>query len=289
MTLAHTPPTTDPSTDPPRIVLGHALAIAQARTPDELVARVLAAALAVTGATAGVALAPNAVHRTAGDRRLARRLLPISPAPRPRAPAEPTAITAEFDGIVLVLATQAPDRLRPDAGELLDLVVAHGRTIAEHLRQIRSLAERADSDPLTGLRHQRPFEQRLSASSPGRTAVIAFDVDDFKKINDIHGHQAGDDALLALVAALRATMRGDDQLYRIGGDEFAVVVDVSGVAEAHAIARRLLAAARDAGHTVSVGAAIHVVGETGRQTLLRADRALYEAKRAGRDTARIAA
>jgi diguanylate cyclase (GGDEF)-like protein len=125
--------------------------------------------------------------------------------------------------------------------------------------------------------------------APGRTAVFAVDVDDFKKVNDQYGHQAGDHALLTLVEALRAALRDDDQLYRIGGDEFAVVLDVNGSAEVATIALRLLEAARRIGQTVSVGAAIQLPGETGRETLLRADKALYQAKRSGRDTARLAA
>jgi diguanylate cyclase (GGDEF)-like protein len=151
------------------------------------------------------------------------------------------------------------------------------------------LSRRANSDPLTGLRHYRPFEERLAASSPGRTAVIAVDVDDFKKINDEFGHQAGDHALVSLVDALRAELRDDDQLFRIGGDEFAVIVDVNAAGEVSLIARRLLEAARRVGHPVSVGAALRTPGETGRETLLRADKALYQAKRAGRDRARLSA
>jgi diguanylate cyclase (GGDEF)-like protein len=119
--------------------------------------------------------------------------------------------------------------------------------------------------------------------------VIAVDVDEFKRINDEHGHQAGDHALLAVVDALRGALRGDDHIYRIGGDEFAVVIDVGGSAEVRNITGRLLAAARAVGHTVSVGAAVQLPGETGRETLLRADKALYQAKREGRNTARHAA
>ena len=119
--------------------------------------------------------------------------------------------------------------------------------------------------------------------------MLAVDVDQFKRINDEYGHQAGDVALVSVAGALRSVLRGEDELYRIGGDEFAVVVDVNGAGEVVTIARRLLEAARQAGHTISVGAAVHIAGESGRDTLRRADQALYQAKRAGRDTARLAA
>jgi diguanylate cyclase (GGDEF)-like protein len=191
-------------------------------------------------------------------------------------------------GDTLILVASPDGGLGPNAGSLLALVVAHAMATRTRLRELDQLSRQAESDPLTGLRHSRPFVRRLNASSPGRTAIIAVDVDDFKRINDEYGHQAGDHALLSLVDALRSAMRGDDQLYRIGGDEFAVIVDVNGPGEVVAIARRLLEAARQIGQTVSVGAALHMVGETGRETLHRADKALYQAKRAGRDTARLA-
>jgi diguanylate cyclase (GGDEF)-like protein len=193
-----------------------------------------------------------------------------------------------FGDTLIAVAAAEPVGLRPHANSLLALLVAHAMAARTRLRELDQLSRQAESDPLTGLRHSRPFVRRLSASSPGRTAIITVDVDEFKRINDEFGHQAGDHALLTLVEALRSALRGDDQLYRIGGDEFAVIVEVSGPGEVVAIARRLLEAARQIGQTVSVGAALHMVGETGPETLGRADKALYQAKRAGRDTARLA-
>jgi diguanylate cyclase (GGDEF)-like protein len=267
--------------------------MAQARTWSDLMARILEAAVALTGATAGVAMAADGTSWKAGDESLASQLASDDAVTLGHArisdPTTSVVLCATVDHVTLVLMNAQPWCLRPEARIALALVAAHGQVAADRLREIELLARRADSDPLTGLRHQRPFEARLGRSLPGRTAVIAFDIDDFKQVNDLYGHQAGDEALLALVGALRSALRGDDQLYRIGGDEFAVVMDVKNIAETRSIASRLLDAARGVGHTVSVGAAIHTVGETGRDTLLRADRALYEAKRAGRDTVRIAA
>jgi len=280
-------------------ILEHSLLIATAVTEEQLVSRTLAAACAVTGGLVAVALSPVGERQTHGDSALVARLVAAARSPldlRPggtttafAAAGLPSAITMPFGDSLIVVASPEPDRLDARAGSALALVVAHASAARDHMHEHERLARLAERDPLTGVQHYRPFEERLSLAAPGRTAVLAVDVDDFKKINDQYGHQAGDHALLCLVDALRAALREDDQLYRIGGDEFAVVMDVKSVAETRSIASRLLDAARGVGHTVSVGAAIHSVGETGRDTLLRADRALYEAKRAGRDTIRIAA
>jgi diguanylate cyclase (GGDEF)-like protein len=263
-------------------------------------ARALAAACPLTGAEIACAIEPTGQSHTYGDPELAGRLLRAAVNStvsfRPGGCTNeftdagfPAALTAGLGGTLIVVASPTPDFFGPQEIPLLALVVAHAQAGRERLRELALLSRRANSDPLTGLRHYRPFEERLAASVPDRTAVIALDVDDFKRINDEYGHQAGDNALVALVAALRGALRGDDHIYRIGGDEFAVVIDVNGPAEVTVIIRRLLDAARRVGHPVSVGAALRQADETGRETLLRADKALYQAKRAGRNTAHLAA
>jgi len=281
------------------LVLEHTLSIMKATTEGQLIERTLAVACEVTGAAVAAAIDPDGTQWTHGDHNLAGRLVDARRQTQGSRlggittaftkAGLPSAITMSFGDTLLVVASTEPARFGSEAGSLLALVVAHAQASRDRLREMAQLSRRANSDPLTGLRHYRPFEERLCASSPGHTAVIAVDVDDFKKINDKYGHQAGDDALVALVDALRGALRGDDLLYRIGGDEFAVVVDVNGPREVATIARRMLEAARRVGQTISVGAALCVPGETGRETLLRADKALYDAKRAGRDTARLAA
>jgi diguanylate cyclase (GGDEF)-like protein len=201
----------------------------------------------------------------------------------------PDALTTAEAGTILVVAATDSGALGPESCQLLALVLAHAAAGRERLQELALLARLADRDPLTGLRHYRPFEERLAASLPNRTAVLAVDIDNFKRINDRYGHQAGDAALVALVHALGRALRGDDHIYRIGGDEFAVVIEVATPAEVGGITARLLAAARGVGYPISVGAALRRPTETGRETLLRADRALYQAKRAGRNTARLAA
>lgn len=281
------------------LVLAHTLSIMTAVSEEDLMIRTLGAACAVTGAPVALALSGDGSLITHGSNRLARQLAGADLT----ALAEhgggitaflapyglPSAITGRCGETTIVLASPRPAHLDAHAGSLLALVIAHAQAGRERLHEMDVLSRLADSDPLTGLRHHRPFEERLRASSPGRTAVLALDVDEFKKVNDQYGHEAGDHALVTLVHALTRALRGDDQLYRIGGDEFAVVVDVGNMAEAISIARRLLIAARRAGRTISVGTALRLPGESGRETLLRADKALYEAKRAGRNTARVAA
>jgi diguanylate cyclase (GGDEF)-like protein len=281
--------------------LEHALSITTAATDSDLIARTLSAACQLTGAPVACAIEPAGNRHVHGDPELAERLLSAA-VDRTRSHARtnggtdefacvglPAALTGALDGTVVVLASPTPDFFSSDAASLLRLVIAHAEAGLERLRELAVLSRRANSDPLTGLRHYRPFEERLASSLPRKTAVIAIDIDEFKRINDEQGHQAGDDALVALVAALRGALRGDDHIYRIGGDEFAVVIDVNGPAEVDFISRRLLEAARAVGYPVSVGAAMRLPDETGRETLLRADKALYQAKRAGRDTARLAA
>ena len=280
-------------------VLEQTLLITTSATDEQLVSRTLAAACAVTGGAVAVALSPVGERQTHGDSALVARLVAAARGPLDlraggtttafTAAGLPSAITMPFGDTLIVVASPEPDRLDAQSGSLLALLIAHAGATHDRIVEHQRLARLAQCDPLTGVPHYRPFEERLGMGAPGRTAVFAVDVDDFKKINDQYGHQAGNHALLTLVEELRGALRDDDQLYRIGGDEFAVVLDVNGTAEVATIALRLLEAARRIGQTVSVGAAVQLPGETGRETLLRADKALYQAKRSGRDTARLAA
>jgi diguanylate cyclase (GGDEF)-like protein len=280
--------------------LEQTLAITTAVSEEQLTARTVEAAGRLTGATVACAIDGATIGHAWGDTALASSLLQESagigsfgqPYVRTSVFAPlglPAALAAHDAGALLIVAATEPERFGPEEGSLLTLVVAHAEAGRERLRELTMLARLADRDPLTGLRHYRPFEERLATSLPERTAIVAIDIDNFKQINDVHGHQAGDAALVALVAALGRALRGDDHIYRIGGDEFAVVIDVTGPAEVGGITRRILLAARAAGYPISVGAALRLPTESGRETLLRADRALYQAKREGRNTARLAA
>jgi diguanylate cyclase (GGDEF)-like protein len=188
----------------------------------------------------------------------------------------------ELCGVLLVgdTRTLCPD---PTTVNLIELLAAQSWICLERLRGLARLRKQASSDPLTGLRHQGSFGERIAESNPGRTALLAVDVDDFKTINDTYGHQAGDRVLVDLARALQGALRHGDELYRIGGDEFVAVVEVLRPEEAVGIAERLAEAARRIGRTVSVGVAVQRDGESPELTLRRADEALYGVKRQGRD------
>lgn len=200
-----------------------------------------------------------------------------------------------FDGDelvgALVLADSAPKRIRPGEAELVELLATHAASCLRSAEALRTLRERAASDPLTGLGHYASFHEALAASHRRpRTAVLLGDIDRFKQLNDTHGHQHGDRVLCGLADALSGALRRGDALFRIGGDEFAALVVVADEREALGAATRLRRAVRHAGLgvTVSLGVAVPQPGEADSSVLARADRALYAVKERGRDGVALA-
>ncbi len=112
-----------------------------------------------------------------------------------------------------------------------------------HIRH--SLEHQAQTDHLTGLYNHRFFHERLrseitrASRAHDTVALLMFDIDDFKKINDVHGHAVGDQILCSLADVLRATVRGSDVACRIGGEEFAVVLPSCDAGDAAGLARRI--------------------------------------------------
>ncbi|MFO1336829.1 MAG: diguanylate cyclase [Burkholderiaceae bacterium] len=171
--------------------------------------------------------------------------------------------------------------------------------ITDRKRLEHGLRELAQTDPLTGLLNRRCFIERASvALMEARTlraplAVLLFDIDHFKQINDTFGHAAGDAMLCHLARLTRQQLRGGDLFARIGGDEFAVLL--TGAGDARAVAARLpqcVAAAplayegRELACAISLGAAVVIADEHDIDSALRqADAALYQAKRQGRGRA----
>lgn len=138
----------------------------------------------------------------------------------------------------------------------------------------------------TGLPNRRVFEaalRRRTGRRAGRRdslSVALIDLDHFKRFNDRHGHVAGDRPLEATAGAWQALVREEDLLARVGGEEFALVVD-GDARRCSTVVERLLAAVPD-GQTASAGVAERRDGEDPLMTLDRADQALYAAKDAGR-------
>ncbi len=180
---------------------------------------------------------------------------------------------------------------------LLTSLVILGR-LAGHRRQVERvreeelarLARAALTDNLTGLGNHRSFHEDLQREVARRTrsgsyfSIVMLDLNGLKQINDRFGHQAGDDRIRAISDCLRATMRATDTAYRIGGDEFMVLLPTERAWGALEFARRLQEETRRhrTEPTVTCGIAESVAFETADTLLHRADLALYDAKRSGR-------
>jgi diguanylate cyclase (GGDEF)-like protein len=163
------------------------------------------------------------------------------------------------------------------------------KLLSERVEKLVSeLRQAAATDPLTGLLNRRAFAERFGqelavARRSGRPfALILLDVDQFKTINDQHGHSAGDAVLLALGGALGGAVREVDAVARIGGDEFALLLRDTDDAGARDTARRVLALVSDRGlPALSAGGAVYGPDGVTMDDLVRAaDVALYAAKRA---------
>jgi diguanylate cyclase (GGDEF)-like protein len=193
-----------------------------------------------------------------------------------------------------VLHATAGDR-RPPQQEAVASFELVARRAGERLSLMRAFARtemQAQTDPLTSLLNRRSLEASAQELvDNGTRYVVAFtDLDHFKLLNDLHGHDAGDRALKLFAHVLRDNVRPSDIPARYGGEEFVVVLPDCTVPDAVAVMERvrsqLADAVRDAGlpdFTVSVGVAASAVTHTFSQVVEMADGALLGAKAAGRD------
>lgn len=163
-------------------------------------------------------------------------------------------------------------------------------------RLVQRLRRLADTDSLTGIANRASFEHTLeneldeARDQTGVLAVISLDLDRFKQVNDLYGHQAGDAALREAARIFTACVEDQGLLARVGGEEFAVVLPEADLDSARLLAERIRVAleADTAGSepalTVSIGVAAYPdSGESPSSIMLAADRALYAAKQAGRN------
>jgi len=183
---------------------------------------------------------------------------------------------------------------------LEELALAAGRAI-ENARQFRELHELAVRDPLTGLHNRRYFHETLAHEVKRahrydrRLAMLFFDLDDFKAINEEIGHLGGDSVLAEVAQRLRLVVRGADIPCRVGGDEFAVILPESSLEDTDLFFRRLQLAiqgqpiGRIPSLQISAGMAELQRDDDATSLFRRVDQALYRAKRAGKGRVMTAA
>ena len=190
-----------------------------------------------------------------------------------------------------------------------DFVVPDGKMhnlfeeISGHYRELEYLAR---FDPLTGVANRRHFVEMVKAEMVRSSrydkplSILMMDIDQFKEVNDVYGHQAGDIILHALCETCKMVLRAVDIVGRWGGDEFAILLPETPSAIAHQVAERLRGAIESTvvdlemysplHFSVSIGCASRNAKDDNLDTLLNlADKALYDAKRTGRNRVCVAA
>jgi diguanylate cyclase (GGDEF)-like protein len=207
--------------------------------------------------------------------------------------AAPLLFRDELLGVLAALAHGSTVFLPGDTAAL-SAYAAHAAIALSNARLVDRLEHQATEDPLTGLANQRAFYRDCAAEfsraerAGNEVSIVMLDLDEFKAINDTHGHPYGDQVLLEVADALRASIR-EHKVARMGGEEFAVLLPDADVHAAHAIAERVRSAIASVSvaHrtlTCSAGVATASPADASPADLIElADRALYQAKRLGRD------
>jgi diguanylate cyclase len=192
-------------------------------------------------------------------------------------------------------------RVRDHAAQLDARLHASVTELVELRRDLQAAWHEARTDGLTGIANRKHFDQALriaaaQAIEEGSPACLMLaDIDRFKQFNDLHGHALGDQVLRLVAAVLRQNVKGQDLVARYGGEEFAVILPATRLPDAHALMDRLReivasrqiqlkGQSRSLGRvTLSIGVTDFRRGEPCAEWLARADAALYEAKRLGRN------
>ena len=185
---------------------------------------------------------------------------------------------------------EATSTERPGSGRR----VLYLRDVTKRRRRERELERMAYTDHLTALPNRAALFQEMAAPSRDERCLLVLDLDGFKAVNDVAGHEAGDQLLVEVARRLNTVVREDDLVARLGGDEFAVLVTGS-MAEAEDVAQRVVDALglphRTSEWAFAVGASVGVapLGAAGGQLAFReADEALRAAKQAGKGCVRVA-
>ena len=201
---------------------------------------------------------------------------------------------------MLALTRPPSDRMSEHETRLVGALADQAALAIENARLFAKLEELSTHDELTTLPNRRSFKDRLAremadAKRYGHPlSVMVIDVDHFKKLNDREGHAAGDEALVEVSRVLKASLREVDMVARYGGEEFVVILSRTAEPDAIKVGEKLRegvaniglpsAAGQPLGHlSVSIGVAQLEEGEDGAALVQRADRAVYVAKKEGRN------
>lgn len=208
-----------------------------------------------------------------------------------------------FLGILTVSVAERPERLRPDSDLLARLtgVAALAAPAIQNGQLVDQLRHKASHDGLTGLLNRVGFRQRIDralasvGTGDGRVGLLFVDLNRFKQVNDLHGHDAGDELIRQAGARLHAICREEDDVARLGGDEFAIILaDVDRDEQVRAAERRVREAFQApfavGALTLSVGASVGGGvwpddGHTVKELVRHADAAMYEDKAHSRGAA----
>jgi diguanylate cyclase (GGDEF)-like protein len=213
---------------------------------------------------------------------------------------------------VLTLPIRIHDRLmgrltyfstKPVSDVLLSSLTGFQKALVYPLRNALAfwqLQQMALKDPLTGIGNRSMYDDAIDRKImqaerfKSHFALMLLDLDNFKQVNDKHGHLQGDEVLTTFVGIVLECLRGTDEMYRFGGDEFAILLDEEKSEAADVVAARIYTAINQ--HplfnkfnvSTSIGCASFVKADTATDLFARADKALYAAKDAGKNCIKIA-
>jgi diguanylate cyclase (GGDEF)-like protein len=261
-------------------------ALAATHDPFMLLNVIVESAVEATGAAGGRLVVDGREQARAGD---------------PDNGGQPLVIPLGPDGSesAMLLLTPAGSDFGDQSRELALWLGSQAAVALENVRLHRIVERQASTDGLTELPNRRLFEETLASEISraerfgGALALVLADLDDFKKVNDRYGHQAGDDVLREFAEVLRETVRDIDLAARYGGEEFAVLLPQTDLEGAESLAERLREAMAERRMSFVPGAAFTVTAsfgvaafpdaETPAALFAAADEALYRAKSAGKN------
>jgi diguanylate cyclase (GGDEF)-like protein len=262
-------------------------ALAATHDPDALLPVIVESAVGATGAV-GARLVRDGTERVrAGDPESGGAPLSVS-----------LGTGGEHDGSLLIY----PHLERPftdNEGRLAHWLGAQASIALENARLHRTVEQQAITDDLTGLANRRRFSESLGLEVSraerfgGSLALVLADLDDFKRVNDLYGHQVGDDVLRRFAELMRESVREFDLAVRHGGEEFAILLPETDLEGGARLGERLAESLRATSFTNRAGESFTVTSSFGvaafpsagsaEQLMLTADRALYRAKKEGKN------